>query len=588
MIPSGRNWTTPFTPLLLALTAVLALARGVNADEYRKHAVVSQQADASDAGRDVLRAGGNAVDAAVATAFALAVTHPAAGNIGGGGFIVAYKADTKEVLTFDFRETAPIASTPTMYLGADGKPLPGHRTGSRAAGVPGTVRGLGLAHSRLGRARWSDLIQPAIKLAREGFPLSANLARGLNAQLFETKTVDGAAVIEDLGDSRDRLAQFPTSVAAFRKRDGTPWREGDLLIQPDLARTLERIAASGPDEFYKGETARLIADYCAKSNGLITLEDLAGYRAVERPAIHGSYRGNDVYGMGPPASGGILVVEMLNILERYDLRADGPRSPRTLHRVAEAMRRGFFTRATEIADPDAVSVPVDRLISKPYADELARSIGDRATPSQELAPFPIEGVEGKHTTHLSTIDGMGNAVAMTYTLEEGYGSKAVVAGAGFLLNNEMGDFNLIPGRTDTSGRIGTEPNRIAPRKRMLSSQSPTIVLKDGKVRLVTGSPGGRTIPNTTLWVVLNVLEFGLAPLAAVEGPRTHHQWFPDVLSLEGRSWDEATLANLKERGHRLRVGGIQGDAHTIVVDPATRTIHAVADPRRRTSRASGD
>jgi gamma-glutamyltranspeptidase / glutathione hydrolase len=588
MNPTWPDWTTRITPLLLALTASLAPARNVIADEYRRHAVVSQQADASDAGRDVLRGGGNAVDAAVATAFALAVTHPAAGNIGGGGFIVAFKADTKEVLTFDFRETAPIASTPRMYLGPDGKPLPGHRTGSRAAGVPGTVRGLGLAHSRLGRARWADLVRPAIKLAREGFPLSAPLARGLNAQLSTTKTVDGAAVPEDLGDPRDRLGSFPTSVAAFRKRDGTPWQEGDRLIQPDLARTLERIAASGPDEFYKGETARLIADYCAKSGGLITLDDLAAYRAVERPAIHGTYRGCDVYGMGPPASGGILIVEMLNILDRYDLKADGPRSPLTLHRVAEAMRRGFFTRAIEIADPDVVSVPLDRLVSKQYADELARSIVDRATPSQSLASFPIEGIEGNHTTHLSTIDGDGNAVALTYTLEEGYGSKAVVAGAGFLLNNEMGDFNLIPGRTDVSGRIGTEPNGIAPRKRMLSSQSPTIVLKDGKVRLVTGSPGGRTIPNTTLWVVLNVLEFGLTPAAAVEAPRTHHQWFPDVLNLEGRSWDEATLANLRERGHRLRVGGIQGDAHTIVVDPKAGTIHAVADPRRRTSRASGD
>jgi gamma-glutamyltranspeptidase/glutathione hydrolase len=588
MKPRATDWLMRITRLLLALTAALATAPAVLADEFRRHAVVSQQADASDAGREIMRAGGNAVDAAVATAFALAVTHPAAGNIGGGGFIVAYKADSKEVLTFDFRETAPGASTPRMYLGPDGKPLPGHRTGSRAAGVPGTVRGLGLAHSRLGRARWPELVRPAIKLAREGFPISGTLAHGLNAQLFDAKAVEGVAVPEDLGDTRDRLGSFPTSVAAFRKPDGSPWREGDRLVQLDLARTLERIATSGPDEFYKGETAHQIADYCAKSGGLISLEDLAAYRAVERPAIHGTYRGCDIYGMGPPASGGILIVQMLNLLERYDLKADGPRSPLTLHRVAEAMRRGFYTRATEIADPDAVSVPSERLISKKYANDLARSMGDQATRSQDLAPFPIEGIEGSHTTHLSTIDGDGNAVALTYTLEEGYGCKAVVAGAGFLLNNEMGDFNLIPGRTDVSGRIGTEPNRIAPRKRMLSSQSPTIVLKDGKVRLVTGSPGGRTIPNTTLWVILNVLEFGLDPATAVEAPRTHHQWFPDVLQLEGRAWDEVTLSNLKERGHRLRVGGTQGDAHTIVVDPTTRMIHAVPDPRRRTSRASGD
>jgi gamma-glutamyltranspeptidase/glutathione hydrolase len=575
-------------PLVAGLLAATWISTGLRAEEFRRHVVVSQQGDASDAGREALRAGGNAVDAAVGTAFTLAVTHPAAGNLGGGGFIVAFRASTQEVFTFDFRETAPGASTPRMYLSPDGRPLPGHRAGPRAAGVPGTVRGLALAHSRLGRARWADLIRPAIRLAREGFPVSETLARGLNAQLFDPRKVDVANVPEDLGDPRDRMSAFDSSVAAYRHPDGRPWREGDRLVQADLARTLERIAESGPDEFYTGETARLIAAHCSKEGGLITLDDLSSYKAVERPAIRGTYRGFDVYGMGPPASGGILIVEMLNILERYDLKADGPRSPRTVHRVAEAMRRGFFTRATEIADPDAVKVPIDRLVSRSYADDLARTISDKATPSAALAPFPVLGVEGTDTTHLSTIDGEGNAVALTYTLEEGYGCKSVVAGAGFLLNNEMGDFNLIPGRTDAAGRIGTEPNRIAPGKRMLSSQSPTIVLKDGKVRLVTGSPGGRTIPNTVLWVVLNVLEFGLEPKAAVEAARTHHPWFPDVLALEGRGWDEATLVDLRARGHKLRVGGIQGDAHTIVVDPATGAIHGVADPRRRTSRASGD
>ncbi len=574
--------------LLAGLFSCLIPWSDLKADEFHRQVVVSQQADASDAGRDVLRSGGNAVDAAVATAFALAVTHPAAGNLGGGGFIVAYRASTKEVLTFDFRETAPGASTPTMYLGADGRPLPGHRAGPRAAGVPGTVRGLALAHSRAGHTPWSDLVRPAIRLAKDGFTVSATLARGLNAQLFDPRAVDAANVPEDLGDARDRMSAFASSVQAYRKPDGSPWREGDRLVQQDLARTLERIAARGPDDFYTGETARMIAAHCTKGRGLITLEDLASYRAIERQPIHGTFRGHDIYGMGPPASGGILIVEMLQILERYDLKADGPRSPQTIHRVAEAMRRGFFTRATEIADPDVVRIPVDRLISREYADELSRSITARATPSASLAPFSIGGVEGTDTTHLSTLDAEGNAVALTYTLEEGYGCKSVVEGAGFLLNNEMGDFNLIPGRTDAAGRIGTPPNRIAPGKRMLSSQSPTIVLKDGKVRLVTGSPGGRTIPNTTLWVILNVLEFGLEPMAAVEAPRTHHQWFPDTLSLEGRSWPEGTLGDLRGRGHKLRVGGIQGDAHTIVVDPATGLIHGVPDPRRRTSRASGD
>ena len=316
---------------------------------------------------------------------------------------------------------------------------------------------------------------------------------------------------DDLGRGPDRLAAFPESVAVFRKADGAPWHSGDRLIQRDLAVTLDRIASQGPDEFYTGTTAELIAAYMAARDGLIGRDDLASYQARERPPVHTTFRGFDVYGMGPPASGGILVGLMLNILERYDLRSDGARSPRTLHRVAEAMRRGFFTRATAIGDPDFVDVPATLLTSKAHADELAATIGDRATPSATLASFPILPNEGNETTHLSTLDAEGSAVALTYTLEEGYGAKAVVAGAGFLLNNEMGDFNLIPGRTDRSGRIGTPANLIAGGKRMLSSQSPTIVLQEGRVRLVTGSPGGRTIPNTTLWVVLNVLEFNLEP-----------------------------------------------------------------------------
>ena len=558
-----------------------------SADEvFRSHVVVCQEGNAAEAGREAMRRGGNAVDSAVATAFALAVTHPAAGNIGGGGFIVAYLADSREVVTVDFREIAPKASTETMYLGADGRPTPGHRAGARAAGVPGTVRGLGLAHAKWGKANWADLVRPAAKLAREGFPVSRTLASSLNGQLFPRRAVEGA-VPEDLGPRGDRLGEFPSSVLAFKKPDGTPWAEGDRLVQRDLAETLDRIASQGADEFYTGETARKTAAYMEKNGGLIALADLAAYRAKARPPIRGTFKGFEVCGMGPPGSGGILIVQMLNVLERFDLKADGPKSPRTLHRVTEAMRRGFYSRAAEIADPDFVAVPVDRLISKAYADELAKTIGESATPSASLAPFPIMTAESAHTTHLSTYDAKGNAVALTYTLEEGYGSKAVVEGAGYLLNNEMGDFNLIPGRTDTTGRIGTPPNLIVPGKRMLSSQSPTIVLKDGKVRLVTGSPGGRTIPNTTLWVVLNVLEFGMSPSEAVAAPRTHHQWFPDVLSLEGQTWPVETRDALTRLGHKLRVGGSQGDAHSIVVDP-DGTIHGAPDPRRRTSRAAGD
>lgn len=573
--------------LALASWSAPSVAQPAAPDTYRSRAVVCQQEDAAKAGSDAMKAGGNAIDAAVATAFALAVTHPAAGNLGGGGFLVAYLADRREVVTVDFREAAPAASTERMYLGPDGKPTPGHRAGPRAAGVPGTVRGLGLAHARWGKAPWTDLVRPAATLARRGFAVSDTLARSLNAQVFPKAAVDGARVPEDLGSDPDRLSDFADSVLAYRKADGTPWKEGDLLVQPDLADTLDRIAAGGADEFYLGLTARKVVAHMEKLGGLIAMADLAAYQAKARSPVRGTYRGFEVYGMGPPGSGGIVILQVLNILEPFDLKADGPRAPRTLHRVAEAMRRGFFTRATAVADPDFVAVPVDRLISKAYAADLAATITDRATPSESLAPFPILPREGEHTTHLSTLDGQGNAVALTYTLEEGYGSKSVVAGAGFLLNNEMGDFNLIPGRTDVRGRIGTPPNLIAPGKRMLSSMSPTLVLKGGKVRVVTGSPGGRTIPNTTLWVILNILEFGLSPKEAVDAPRTHHQWFPDVLGLEGTSWDDRTRRDLVERGHEIRVGGIQGDAHTIVVDEAG-TIHGVADPRRKTSRSAGE
>jgi gamma-glutamyltranspeptidase/glutathione hydrolase len=565
---------------------------------FSKHAVVAQEGHAADVGRDVLRAGGNAVDAAVATAFALAVTLPEAGNLGGGGFLVAYLPDRREVVAVDFREMAPRSSSPTMYLGPDGKPRPRYRTGAWAAGVPGTVRGLAMAHARWGKRPWAEVVRPAVRLAREGFTISADLAGSLNRQLGR----GGQDRAQGQGQARPRrpagrtdfgrLGDYPETVAALGKPDGTPWREGDRLVQADLAATLERIANGGADGFYSGRTAELIARYMEEHGGFITRNDLASYEARIRPPVHTTFRGFDVYGVGPPSSGGVTVGLMLNILERYDLKADGRDAPRTLHRVTEAMRRAYLVRATRLADPDFVPVPVEELTSRSFADSLARSIGERATPSAELAPFPIQTAEGDHTTHLSTLDDAGGAVALTYTLEDSYGAKCVVAGAGFLLNNEMGDFNLIPGRTDTRGWIGTPANRIEPRKRMLSSQAPTLVLKDGRMRVVTGSPGGRTIPNTTLWVVLNLIEFGLHPRAAVDAPRTHHQWFPDALNIEGHEWPGATLEALTTLGHRVRPIEHQGNANTIVVEPAENggspRIHGVPDRRRPTTRASGD
>ena len=527
-----------------------------------------------------MRNGGNAVDAAVATAFALAVTHPAAGNIGGGGFIVAYLAKSPHAITIDFRETAPKAALERMYLDAAGKLLPRHRAGARTAGVPGTVRGLGYAANSFGSKPWAELVWPAAKLRAKVSRSTKNLAKSLNGQLQPRRT------------QSERLADFPESIAAFGKRDGKPSSAGDKLVQPDLAATLERIAENGPDEFYKGRTADLIVEYMQKNNGLITREDLESYRAREREVVSSGFRNYRIWGMAPPSSGGIVVAEALNILKlkRYDLKRQGARSPRTIHQVTEAMKRAFFVRATELGDPDFVALNVQQLLTEKFADELAKTIGDRATPSETLAPFPIKDAgEETDTTHLSVIDAEGNAVALTYTLEDLYGSKATVAGAGFLLNNEMGDFNLIPERTDRAGHIGTKPNRIEPGKRMLSSQAPTIVTKNGKVVLVTGSPGGRTIPNTVLWVLLDFLAFDMKPLEAVAAPRTHHQWFPDVLVLEGKDWPEATLTALRSRGHSLRFADRQGDAHTIFVDQTTGLRYGLADPRTQpSSTASGD
>ncbi len=562
------------------------LVGSLHAEQFERHAVVSQESHASDVGLQILQDGGNAIDAAIATGFALAVTHPAAGNIGGGGFIVAFLADRDEVVTVDFRERAPEAATISMYLDQQGELLPGHRGGPRAAGVPGTVRGLGLAHHEYGSLPWKQLVAPAVELAAVGFPVSESLARSLNAQLFDRQ--NQPRPLDGSGEG-SRLSNFKASVRAFRKPEGSPWKAGDLLRQPDLAATLNRIAEEGPDEFYEGKTAELIVEAMKNGGGIISRNDLKTYQAILRPPVQRPYKGTEVFGMGPPSSGGVVDLLMLGILERFELHQDGPDHPRTLHRITEAMRRAFYVRATELADPDFVAIPLGELLGDPFIDELAGSIEETATPSEDLADFPIDGIaEGIQTTHLSTIDSEGNAVALTYTLEQGYGSKAVVAGAGFLLNNEMGDFNIVLGRTDQRGTIGTKPNRIEPGKRMLSSMSPVIVLENRKVRVVTGSPGGRTIPNTVLWVLLNVLEFERSPRVVVDAPRTHHAWFPDLLLLEGNDWEPSTLEALRDRGHRVRQGTLQGDAHTIIVDPTTGVIHGVADQRRATSKASGD
>jgi gamma-glutamyltranspeptidase / glutathione hydrolase len=530
--------------------------------------VVCVSAPACDAGASVLARGGNAVDAAVATALALAVTHPTAGNIGGGGFMIVRTA-TGEAVAFDYRETAPLTSTKTMYLDAQGKvERKLTDTGYKAPGVPGTVRGLELAHKRFGKLPWRETVMPAVALAEQGFAISANLARGLNREV------------------QGRMARYPASVAAYGKPGSGEWAAGDRLVLGDLAKTLRAIADGGADAFYKGSIADLIASDMQANGGLISKADLAAYAAKERAPLRGTYRGFDIVSMPPVSSGGVALIEMLNILEQFDLKGKGLQTAPALHLQIEAMRRAYLDRARYLGDPDFVDIPVARLTSKEYAKTLAAGISlDKASSSAELgkdiltATLPAEPDE---TTHFSVMDKDGMAVANTYTLEGGYGSHVVVKGAGFILNNEMGDFNKKPGETNTTGDIGTPANLIEPGKRMLSSMTPTMVIKNGKVVLVTGSPGSRTIINTVLTIVLGITEYGLDGRLAVDNARMHHQWMPDQTSIESGPSIEI-IAQLRAMGHEIST--TQGDAHTIWVAP-DGTVYGVNDRRSPDSKAS--
>jgi len=515
--------------------------------------VVCTSAPACDAGAAILARGGNAVDAAVATAFALAVTLPGAGNIGGGGFMLVRSASGK-VTSFDYREKAPLKSTRTMYM-RDGKvDISLTNQGYLAPGVPGTVRGLALAHRRLGTLPWKDLLMPAVELAEGGFVVSPALARSLNSQL--------AGV----------MGKYPASVAAYGKPGGGQWEAGDRLVLGDLARTLRAIAVDGPDAFYKGWIADRIAEDMAANGGLITRQDLAAYEAKERVPVTGTFRGYDIAAMPPPSSGGVALVEMLNMLEGYDLRAGGATSATAKHLEIEAMRRAYLDRARFLGDPDFVRVPVARLTAKDHARQMAATIDPvKASSSAELGKDVLtapQAVEPDETTHFSVIDRRGMAVSNTFTLEGGYGSRVVVKGAGFILNNEMGDFNKNPGTTDDRGTIGTPANLIDPGKRMLSSMTPAIVSRNGKLVLITGSPGGRTIINTVLTVVLNVTEFGMTVREAVDAPRMDHEWMPDSVRIERGGADPALMEALTAMGHAaVSAGGAQGDANSILVGP---------------------
>jgi gamma-glutamyltranspeptidase/glutathione hydrolase len=569
MLVASRHLRLLITPFLALLLVVPAAAQsGRTQAPARNGMVVSNHYLASEAGRDVLKAGGNAIDAAVATAFALAVTLPSAGNIGGGGFLLYHGADGMTT-SFNFREKAPAAATERMYLGPDGRVRNNsNHDGLLAVGVPGTVAGLWQAHQKYGKLPWARLVQPAIDLAEQGFP----------------SPWDMQGVQETF---RRDAAQWPSTARAFLKNGTTVYEPGELWKQPDLGRTLRRIQRDGRDGFYRGETARLLADFMRRNGGIITEADLANYEAVEQAPVRGTYRGYDVIGMAPPSSGGVAVIEMLNILEGYDLRALGHNSATTLHLVTEAMRRGFLDRARHIGDPAFnPDMPIARLTSKAYAAELRAGIDPyRASVS---SPAQVDQVaESEETTHFSIVDASGNAVSLTYTLEASYGTGIVVEGAGFLLNNEMGDFNATPGRTDSTGAIGTRPNLVRPGARMLSSMTPTILAKEGKPVMVIGSPGGRTIINTVLQVIMNVVDHEMTIAQAIEAPRFHHQWLPDVSRFERLGFSPDTHRLYEAMGHRIAFVGSQGHAMGIFIDHERKLIYGGADSRAFNARAVG-
>ncbi len=528
--------------------AFIILLLGHSAAHAAGGMVVAVSSRATDVGVDILKAGGNAVDAAVAVGFAEAVTWPEAGNIGGGGFMLIHRPKAKPAF-IDYREMAPAAATKDMFAkGIDFQ-------SAKTAGVPGTVRGFELAHKEYGKLPWKDLVMPAVKLAEDGFAVNAALAGRLNGV---------------------QTAKNPEFLRIFGKKGG--WKAGDVLKQPDLGWSLRLIAEKGPDAFYTGAIADKIAAEMRASGGLITLDDLKKYKAQTRTPLTGTYRGYEIIGAPPPSSGGTAIITALNILELYDLKKNPWMSPETTHLVAEAMRRAFADRAKHLGDPGFTKVP-DKLLTKKHAKELAKSIDlEKATKSESLTPEIELAPEKNETTHFSIVDGDGMAVANTYTLENSFGCKVVVPGAGFILNNEMTDFNHIPGITNRTGSIGTEPNLAAPGKRPLSSMTPTILLKDGKLTLVTGSPGGRTIINTVLCVVINYVDYGGDVQAAVDAPRMHHQWFPDRISLEDFPGRAKLDEQLKSLGHTV-VTNKQGDAHSIALDPKSGKLVGAADKR---------
>jgi gamma-glutamyltranspeptidase/glutathione hydrolase len=534
----------------------------------RSGMIASQEAMATQIGVDVLRRGGNAVDAAVAIGFALAVTLPQAGNLGGGGFMIVHDAENGETVAIDYREKAPGQASRNMFLDAAGNADPKKSQYSGlAVGVPGTVAGLTLALDRYGTMNLADVMAPAIRLAEEGVLVTPDLSDSLKA-------------------SADELKTWPSSTTIFFKEDGIPYEPGEILRQSDLAKSLRQIAENGPDAFYKGEIARRIADSMARNGGLITTDDLASYQAVVREPVRGTYRDYEVVSMPPPSSGGVHIIQILNILEGFPIGYLGHNSAETIHLMAEAMKLAYADRSQYLGDSDFVEVPVKGLTSKEYAETLRKKINaNRATPSATIKPSEPPPFEGNQTTHFSVVDSRGNAVANTYTINFSYGLGLVAEGTGILLNNEMDDFSAKPGVPNAYGLIGGDANAVEAGKRPLSSMSPTIVLKEGKAVIVTGSPGGSRIITTVLQVIMNIVDHGMNVAEATVAPRIHHQWLPDELRVEeGLSLD--TIRLLEAKGHTVKVQPVMGSTHSI-----TRrndgTLFGASDLRRPSALTAG-
>jgi gamma-glutamyltranspeptidase/glutathione hydrolase len=565
--------STQLAPLPGVQQSTTTLAASREPVRARHGIVASTNEIASKVGVDIMKRGGNAVDAAIAVAFALAVTHPAAGNLGGGGFMMIRLKDGRTT-AIDYREMAPAAATHNIYLDKDGKVLEGEGgsvEGYRAAGVPGTVRGMELALKKYGshRLTWTQLIEPARALAANGFTVTYTLARSLRG-------------------SREYLSKY-TETKRIYLNDGRFYNEGDVFRQPDLAATFARLQQRGPNEFYEGQTARLIVDDLKRHNGLMTMADMRGYVAKERETMRGNYRGYEIVSMPPPSSGGAVLIEMLNILEGYDFKKMDWASSDRYHLMTEAMRRAFADRAEYMGDTDFVKVPIAGLIDKKYAAQLRETINPASASSSEQvkAGKPV-GYESEETTHFTVVDAEGNAVANTYTLNNSYGSAVVAKGTGLLMNDEMDDFAAKPGTPNLYGLIQGERNAVAPRKRPLSAMTPTFVLrKDGSLWFTVGSPGGPTIINTVLDVITNVIDYNMNIQQAIDAPRIHHQWLPDELVFEPYGLSGDTQNALLARGHKLAKPRYLGDAEGIMIEEKTGMRLGATDPRRSDGLAVG-